>query len=241
MAQLGWPVTPKLIPNAAQDGCSLVYVGWLGRVRGRIDLTDSARIEGRQVLSALLARGLQVQLLSGDRPEPVGALAADLGISGWHAGLTPETTAAIIGGWARRMRPVAMVGDGLNDGLVLAAAPLGIAVGSGTDLAKESADVILPDDGLAALPWVLELAGQVRWSIQVNVFWAFGYNAGALALAAAGLLQPVLAAALMAGSSLLVVIRTISGQAAPAVAERQPKPVDAPRAAMALDARKAVA
>ena len=241
MAHLGWPVPPKLIPNAAQDGCSLVYVGWLGRVRGRIDLTDSPRMESRQVISALIARGLQVQLLSGDRPGPVGALAADLGISGWHAGLTPETKAAIIGGWARRLGPVAMVGDGLNDGLVLAAAPLGIAVGSGTDLAKESADVILPDDGLAALPWVLELAGQVHRSIQINVFWAFGYNAGALALAAAGLLQPVLAAALMAGSSLLVLVRTLNAQVDPAVVPTPPKPLAAARAALLPNTKKAAA
>jgi P-type Cu2+ transporter len=240
MARLGWPVTPKLAPNTKQEDCSVVYVGWRGRVHGRIDLADGPRIEARQVVSALIARGLKVRLLSGDRPEPVARLAARLGISGWHAGLTPEAKAAMIGDWARVLGPVAMVGDGLNDGLVLAAAPLGIAVGRGTDLAKESADVVLPDDGLASLPWVLELARQVRRSIRVNLFWAFGYNAGALALAAAGLLQPVLAAALMAGSSLVVVIRTLNGQAARTVAAARPKPLDGQRTAVMPSTRKAV-
>ncbi len=241
MTQLGWPVPVALAPAAGQADCTLVYVGWTGRVQGRLDLMDIPRSEARQVVADLMARGLQVQLLSGDERGPVARLAGLLGISVWQAGLTPEAKAGIVGEWARREGPIAMVGDGLNDGLVLAAAPLGIAVGGGTDLAKESADVVLPDDGLGALPWVLDLAGTVRRSIRVNLSWAFGYNAGALALAAAGLLQPVLAAALMAGSSLLVLIRTLSWQAAAAVAEGQPKPAHAKRTATVPNSREAVA
>lgn len=213
MAALGWPIPAGLADTpAAEAGCTLSFVGWAGRVRGRIALATSPLPEAAATLASLRARGLAVWLLSGDGDAAVGRVAAALDIARWHAALMPQDKLRLLRAAIGREGPTAMVGDGLNDGPVLAAATVGIAVGGATDLAKESADVVLPHSGVAGLPWLLDEAARVRRSVRANVVWAFGYNAVALTLAASGQLQPVLAAALMAGSSLLVTLRSWRAQ-----------------------------
>lgn len=234
MRTLGWTIPPALAAEPPA-GATAVYVGWGGRAHGRLLLADTLRPEAAQVVAALRARGLDTMLLSGDGAPAVADLARAAGIAAWHAELGPEAKVARLAEWSRHHGAIAMVGDGLNDGPVLAAASVGIAVGGASDLARESADVVLPAAGLAQLPWLLRLADEVQRSVRANLLWAFGYNAVALTLALAGLLQPVLAAALMAGSSLLVVARSLRASRRDAARDGDPQARPAPERGAALE------
>ncbi len=209
MAALGWEMPPAWKSGTDLEGSTLVYAGWAGRVHARIALADTLLPEAARTAAALRERGITLLLLSGDREAVVASTARALGIAAWRSELLPEGKVDALQEWRKRYGPIAMVGDGLNDGPVLAAASVGMAVGAATDLARESADIVLPERALESLPWVLRLATGVRRSVLANIAWALGYNSIALTLAAAGLLQPVVAAALMAGSSLLVATRTL--------------------------------
>ena len=225
MRSLGWALPPALTdplcvvdPPCASDapgagdapcvGDTPVFVGWSARVRARFMLAAAPIPQAAPVVAALQRRGLRTLLLSGDRAASVQALAAEVGISQWHAELLPEQKVVLLRDWAAQHGPLAMVGDGLNDAAVLAAASVGIAVGHASDMARESADVVLPQADLGSLLWLLQRAHAVRRTVRTNLAWAFGYNAVALTLAAGGGLQPVIAAALMAGSSLVVAVRS---------------------------------
>lgn len=212
MAELRWEISPALTLRAQAaeaTGHTLVYVGWAGCVRGLLMLSDTPLPEARETVAALHRHGLRTVLLTGDLSAVARQAADATGIAEYHAGLSPEEKQALLAGYMQAHGAVAMVGDGLNDGPVLASATVGVAVGSATDLARESADVVLPLGGLAQLPPLLDLARRVRKMILTNLAWAFGYNTIALGLAIGGWLQPVLAAGLMAGSSLLIVIRSL--------------------------------
>jgi Cu2+-exporting ATPase len=212
MAELGWQVPVELVQRARRleaDEVNLVHVGWAGRVRGVLALGEALRPEAPAAVDALRRLGLYTLLLTGDRAEAADRIAAELGVDGCEAGLSPEGKRAALGPWRARRGRVAMVGDGLNDGPVLAAADVGIAVGSATDLARETAGIVLPEGGLRLLPWVIELSRAVRRTILANLLWAFGYNSIGLVLAVSGHLQPMIAAVLMAGSSLLVVLNSL--------------------------------
>jgi Cu2+-exporting ATPase len=212
MSELGWPLAPDLAKRARAleaSGHSVIYVGWGGAVHAALSLDDTPLPEARSTVEELRRIGLHVALLSGDLAPAAQRVAGAVGIGDMQAGLPPEAKRAALEAYRRRYQIVAMVGDGLNDGPVLADADIGIAVGSATDLARETASLVLPKDGLFMLPWVITVARAVRKTIVTNLIWAFGYNLVALTLAALGLLQPVLAAAIMASSSLLLVVNSL--------------------------------
>jgi P-type Cu2+ transporter len=217
MCELGWQLPPALSERAdekASTGHSVVYVGWCeharaGRVRAALSFDDTLLPEAEATIDALHGLGLRVTLLSGDHPGAAARIAATVGVDEWQAGMLPEAKRAALDQYRERYGAIAMVGDGLNDGPGLACADVGIAVGSATDLARETADLVLPTDGLWLLPWVVGRARAVRSAILANLAWAFGYNLIALTCAALGLLQPILAAAVMAGSSLIVVLNSL--------------------------------
>lgn len=223
MNDLGWPLPPSLAERARSleaSGHSVVYVGWGERVHAVLSLDDSPLPEAQAAIAALRKRGLDATLLTGDLGQAAERIAALVGIKDVQAGLSPEAKRLALDRLRHGHVSVAMVGDGLNDGPVLAAADIGIAVGSATDLARETAGLVLPADGFWMLPWIVDVARAVRRTILTNLMWAFGYNLVALTFAAFGLLQPILAAAVMAGSSILVVVNSLR-------LERLPDPVPA--------------
>jgi Cu2+-exporting ATPase len=160
-------------------------------------------------------------VLTGDLAPAAHRVSAALGIEDVCAGLTPEDKQAALDRHRWSREPVAMVGDGLNDGPVLVEADVGIAVGTATDLARETASVVLPVGGLRLLPWIIDVARAVRGTVRANLLWAFGYNLVALSLAALGMLQPIIAAAVMAGSSVLVVLNSLRLERLPEPAPSQ--------------------
>ncbi|HXQ08801.1 MAG TPA: cation-translocating P-type ATPase [Bradyrhizobium sp.] len=224
MCDLEWSLAPALGARGRSleaSGYSVIYVGWGEQVHAALSLDDSLLPEARSTIEALRRRGLHLMLLTGDLAGAAQRVAAAVGIEDAQAGLSPEAKRAVLERHRESYDVVAMVGDGLNDGPVLAAADIGIAVGSATDLARETAALVLPTGGLWMLPWVVDVARAVRMTILTNLMWAFGYNLVALTFAVLGLLQPILAAAVMAGSSILVVVNSLR-------LERLPNPVASP-------------
>jgi heavy metal translocating P-type ATPase len=214
MNDVGWALPPALDQRAQSleaGGHTVVYVGWEGRVEAVLALDDTPLPETRWTIEALRRQGLAIALLTGDLDQAARrfATAVGIGMDEIETGLSPEAKQATLESYRNTHGVVAMVGDGLNDGPVLADADVGIAVGSATDLARETAALVLPAGGVWMLPWVIVLARQVRRTILTNLAWAFGYNLVALTLAAIGLLQPVLAAAIMASSSLLLIVNSL--------------------------------
>jgi Cu2+-exporting ATPase len=171
-----------------------------------LDLAEVTRADAAEAVAALQAQGQRVRLLSGDQPAAVARMADALGIADWAAGATPASKLAAVRGWQADGERVLMVGDGINDAPVLAAADVRIAMGQGAMLARSAADALLVSNRLAAVPQALALARRTRRVLRQNLAWSALYNLACVPLALAGLLPPLVAGIGMAASSLLVVL-----------------------------------
>jgi len=207
LTQRGIRIPPELAraaSDASARGGSVTLLAADGRACGLFVLREQLRPETASVVSRLKSRGLQIRVLTGDRPERATQLAGQLSLP-VEAQLLPHDKLDFVRSLQRQGEHVVMVGDGVNDAPALAAADVGVAMGCGADVTRDAAGVCLLSSDLERLPWALGLAQRTRRTVRRNLTWAFGYNSVGVALAACGLLNPVLAAALMFFSSLLVV------------------------------------
>lgn len=193
-------------PNdeAAEDAPALQPVGM-------ISVADTPKPEAAETMAQLRELGMEPILLTGDAPQVAQAIASQVGISAEnvYAGVTPEGKSQVIEKLQAAGHRVAMVGDGVNDAPALALAELGIAMGSGTDVAAEAADIVLTRSDVASVVTALRLSRATLRTIKSNLFWAFAYNSAAVPVAVAGLLNPMIAAAAMAFSSVFVVLNSM--------------------------------
>jgi cation-transporting P-type ATPase A/B/Cu+-exporting ATPase len=209
-----------------QAGCTVVLAGWDGQARGAVAVADAVKPSAAAAVAALRGLGLHTVLLTGDSQAAAEAIGAEAGVDEVIAGALPGEKVAVIRDLQAQRRRVAMAGDGVNDGPALAAADLGLALGSGTDVAISAADLLLLRDDLSVVPDAIRLARATLAVIRRNLAWAFGYNIAAIPLAAAGYLNPLIAGAAMAAASAFVVansvrLRRFAGTA-PAAADRRP-------------------
>ncbi|WP_049354077.1 heavy metal translocating P-type ATPase [Rothia mucilaginosa] len=178
---------------------------------GMISVADTPKPEAAETMAQLRELGLEPILLTGDAPQVAQAIASQVGISAEnvYAGVTPEGKSQVIEKLQAAGHRVAMVGDGVNDAPALALAELGIAMGSGTDVAAEAADIVLTRSDVASVVTALRLSRATLRTIKSNLFWAFAYNSVAVPVAVAGLLNPMIAGAAMAFSSVFVVLNSM--------------------------------
>jgi Cu+-exporting ATPase len=208
----GWTVPAELdeaTASAQDQGRTVLMVGWDGAARGVLAVADTPRPTSAVAVAALRDLGLEPLLVTGDHERAARAVAAQVGIDRVVAGVMPEDKVRVVRDLQAQGRVVTMVGDGVNDAAALAAADLGIAMGSGTDVAIEASDVTLVREDLAAAADAVRLSRRTLSTIRSNLFWAFFYNVAALPLAAAGFLNPMIAGAAMALSSVFVVTNSL--------------------------------
>ncbi|RZD63661.1 copper-translocating P-type ATPase [Streptomyces albidoflavus] len=212
LAEAGMPLPEELeraLAAAEARGRTVVAVGWDGAVRGLLTLADALRETSAEAVRELRALGLTPVLLTGDNEAVAAEVARAVGIDRVVAGVLPEGKVAEVERLRAEGRTVAMVGDGVNDAAALATADLGLAMGTGTDAAIEAGDLTLVRGDLRAAGDAIRLSRRTLATIKGNLCWAFGYNVAALPLAAAGLLNPMIAGAAMAFSSVFVVTNSL--------------------------------
>ncbi|MFF9483503.1 heavy metal translocating P-type ATPase [Streptomyces sp. NPDC014676] len=203
------PELARAKEEAERDGRTAVVAGWDGVARGVLAVADAVKETSAEAVRELRALGLTPVLLTGDNKAVAEAVARTVGIDRVIAEVLPEDKADVVRRLRDEGRSVAMVGDGVNDAAALAVADLGLALGTGTDAAIEAGDLTLVRGDLRVAADAIRLSRRTLGTIKGNLVWAFGYNVAALPLAAAGLLNPMIAGAAMAFSSVFVVTNSL--------------------------------
>jgi Cu+-exporting ATPase len=204
------PVNLQSALSACQSqGQTVVAVAWDGQAQGLLAVSDVVKGSSAAAIAEFRRLGLQPVLLTGDNETVARAVGAEIGISDVRAGVLPAEKATVIRELQNAGHVVAMVGDGVNDAVALATADLGIAMGTGTDVAIEASDLTLIRSDLVAAADAIRLSRRTLATIKANLFWAFAYNVAAIPLAMLGLLNPLIAGAAMALSSVFVVTNSL--------------------------------
>jgi len=212
LAERGFELPDPLaaaIERAQGEGRTPVAAGWDGEVRAVLLVADELKPSSKPAVARLRELGLRPVLLTGDGEATAAAVAAEVGIDEVIAEVLPDEKAAVVRRLQEAGRVVAMVGDGVNDAPALAQADLGLAIGTGTDVAIEASDLTLVSGDLGAAADAIRLSRRTLATIKGNLFWAFAYNVAALPLAVTGLLNPLIAGAAMAFSSVFVVSNSL--------------------------------
>ncbi|MBS4101312.1 copper-translocating P-type ATPase [Tsukamurella paurometabola] len=199
------PRTAAVKRDAEADGKTVVAVGWDGQATGILVVADAVKPTSAQAISELRALGLKPVLLTGDNAAVAQRIAAEVGIDEVISEVMPQDKVSVVKRLQDQGKVVAMVGDGVNDAPALAQADLGLAMGTGTDVAIEASDITLVRGDLRSAVDAIRLSRKTLSTIKTNLFWAFAYNTAAIPVAAAGMLNPMLAGAAMAFSSVFVV------------------------------------
>ena len=206
------PLTPALVAardDAERQGRTAVFVGWDGAIGALIVVADTVKPTSAEAITRLRSLGLTPVLLTGDNERAARSVADQVGIDTVVAQVLPADKVEVVRGLQAEGKVVAMVGDGVNDAAALAQSDLGIAMGTGTDVAIEASDLTLVRGDLLVAADAIRLSRRTLGTIKVNLFWAFAYNVAAIPLAAAGLLNPLIAGAAMGLSSVFVVSNSL--------------------------------
>ncbi|MGY5766031.1 heavy metal translocating P-type ATPase [Brachybacterium sp. DNPG3] len=223
LADAGQRLSPAIAAAKAAaegEGKTVVAVGWDGRARGILVIADAVKPTSAEAIRGLKALGLTPVLLTGDNRAVAERIAAEVGIDEVIAEVLPQDKVDVVTRLQGEGKVVAMVGDGVNDAPALAQADLGLAMGTGTDVAIEASDITLVRGDLRAAVDAIRLSRKTLGTIRTNLFWAFAYNVAAIPIAALGMLNPMLAGAAMAFSSVFVVGNSLRLRGFRSVAEQ---------------------